>query len=86
MENHCDMAYQKYSKIVVSREVCLHYHRIETLRDPAPLKLIFTHSKLVNKNDSHLKGYCSLGIKKMLLADNSSDTSHVQINLKYLPH
>ena len=25
VENHCDMAYQKYCKIVVSKEVCLHY-------------------------------------------------------------
>ena len=25
VENHCDMADQKYCKIVVSKEVCLHY-------------------------------------------------------------
>ena len=25
LENHYDMAYQKYCKIVVSKEVCLHY-------------------------------------------------------------
>ena len=25
VENHCDMAYQKYCEIVVTKEVCLHY-------------------------------------------------------------
>ena len=34
MENHCDMADQKYCKIVVSKEVLF------TLRDPAPLSLV----------------------------------------------
>ena len=32
VENLCDMAFQKYCKIVVSKDVCLF-----TLRDPAPL-------------------------------------------------
>ena len=55
--NLCDMDYQKYCKIVASKEICLHY--------PAPLTLYFRRSVLYQASQKKITRLVDCGLQSM---------------------